>query len=258
MGKEETKNRAVHIRVMGVKFTFCDIGTAVKAVLKKCSSLKGRYICFTNVHTTVEAHEDAEYRKVLNGAAFTFPDGMPVAFAARIKALRTGKKYSPKRVAGPDFMRLAFEGSRDGKVKHFFYGSTDETLAALTEKLEKEYPGINICGKYSPPFRELTEDEDRDAIRMINDSGADLVWVGLGAPKQEKWMADHAGKIDALMLGVGAGFDFHAGTVKRAPLWMQKTGLEWCYRLLQDPKRLFSRYLKTNTRFIMLMLLGRY
>ena len=92
MGKEEKKNRAVHIRVMGVKFTFCDIGTALKAVLKKCSSLKGRYICFTNVHTTVEAHEDAEYRKVLNGAAFTFPDGMPVAFAARIKALRTGKK----------------------------------------------------------------------------------------------------------------------------------------------------------------------
>ncbi len=258
MGKYATKKSAVHIKVMGVRFTFCDIGTAVRSVLKRCGSLKGRYICFTNVHTTVEAQKDPEYRDILNGAAFTFPDGMPVAFAARIKSLRTGKAYRPKRVAGPDFMRLAFENSRDGKIKHFFYGSTEETLTALTGKLEKEYPGINICGKYSPPFRELTAEEDSDIIKMINASGADLVWVGLGAPKQEKWMSEHAGKINALMLGVGAGFDFHAGTVKRAPLWMQKTGLEWCYRLMQDPKRLFSRYLKTNSKFIMLMLQGRY
>ena len=134
--------------------------------------------------------------------------------------------------------------------RHFFYGSTDETLEKLYSVLEKTYPGIQIAGMYSPPFRPMTAEEDEAIVERINETKPDFVWVGLGAPKQEKWMAAHQGKIDGLMIGVGAGFDYHAGNIERAPEWMQKSNLEWVYRLLQDPKRLFGRYWHTNTKFI--------
>lgn len=135
--------------------------------------------------------------------------------------------------------------------RHFFYGSKQEILELMEQKLNESYPGIQIVGMYSPPFRPLTEEEDASVIQMINESKPDFVWIGLGAPKQEKWMADHQGKIDGLMIGVGAGFDYYAGKLERAPEWMQMRNLEWLYRLIQDPKRLFIRYLRTNTNFIL-------
>ena len=145
-----------------------------------------------------------------------------------------------------------------GGYRHFFYGSTEETLEKLSANLTKDYPRSTITGMYSPPFRELTEEEDKEIIKMINNSNPDFVWIGLGAPKQEKWMAAHQGKIDGLMVGVGAAFDYYAGNIKRAPQWMQKTNLEWLYRLMQDPKRLFKRYFVTNSKFIWnAMLRGR-
>lgn len=128
--------------------------------------------------------------------------------------------------------------------------SKEETLELLYQKLTNNYPGIQIAGMYSPPFRPMTEEEDKAIIERINETNPDFVWVGLGAPKQEKWMAAHQGKIDGLMLGVGAGFDYYAENIKRAPMWMQKHNLEWVYRLVQDPKRLFKRYWNTNTKFI--------
>ncbi|MBQ6415673.1 MAG: WecB/TagA/CpsF family glycosyltransferase, partial [Butyrivibrio sp.] len=143
------------------------------------------------------------------------------------------------------------------KVTHYFYGSTEETLTRLRENLEKKYPGINIKGMYSPPFRALSPEEDAEVVKRINDSGADIVWIGLGAPKQEKWMKEHEGMINAVMMGVGAGFDFHAGTAKRAPLWVQKIGFEWLFRLFTDPKRLFKRYFATNIKFIWYSFLDR-
>ena len=132
----------------------------------------------------------------------------------------------------------------------FFFGATDETLQNLYNVLISTYPGIQIAGMYSPPFRQMTEEEDKAIIDRINETRPDFVWVGLGAPKQEKWMALHQGKIKGLMIGVGAGFDYHAGNIQRAPEWMQKKNLEWVYRLMQDPKRLFKRYWHTNIKFI--------
>lgn len=150
-------------------------------------------------------------------------------------------------------MQKIFESSDSNGYRHYFYGSTEETLKKLRDKLQEKYPNINIVGMYSPPFRTLTEEEDNEIIKNINNTEADIVWVGLGAPKQEIWMNNHKNKIKGLMIGVGAGFDYHAGNIKRAPKWMQKCSLEWLYRLLQDPKRLFKRYFRTNTKFIKLV-----
>ena len=147
-------------------------------------------------------------------------------------------------------MEEIFKISLQYKWKHYFYGSKQETLDKMKIKLEREYPGIEIVAMYSPPFRPLTVEEDKKLIVEINRLSPDFIWVGLGAPKQERWMFEHQGKIKGFMVGVGAGFDYHAGNIKRAPLWMQKSNMEWIYRLLQDPKRLFCRYLKSNTKFI--------
>ncbi len=231
--------------VLGVNFTVSALDEAVRHIKDSIPALKGKYICFGNVHTTVMAHDNREYMDVQNGAAFVMPDGMPIHKEQR----RKGYKKAC-RVAGPDFMKKMFLTSMDGSVPMYFYGSSPETIEQLKRNLEEHYPGIDLRGFESPPFRELSEEEDREAIERINSSGADILWVGLGAPKQEYWMAEHKDKINALMLGVGAGFDFHAGTVKRAPKWMQKTGLEWLHRLLQDPGKLFKRYLVTNTKFL--------
>ena len=153
-------------------------------------------------------------------------------------------------------MREIFEVSEACGYRHYFYGSTPETLKLLKEKVEEKYH-LAIVGLESPPFRKLTEEEDRKVVERINAARADFVWVGLGAPKQEKWMYEHKGRINGLMIGVGAGFDYFAGNIKRAPMWMQKCSLEWLYRLMQDPKRLFKRYLVTNTKFLWLTAKGK-
>ena len=240
------------IGVFGVDYSIARVEEAVHHVIGHLSELKGRYICFSNVHTTVMARDDREYAGILNDAAFVFPDGTPIANRQKNKGY-----IGAERVAGPDFMRNMFRDTQDGKVAHYFYGSTEETLTRLRENLEKKYPGINIKGMYSPPFRALTPEEDAEVVKRINDSGADIVWIGLGAPKQEKWMKEHEGMINAVMMGVGAGFDFHAGTAKRAPLWVQKIGFEWLFRLFTDPKRLFKRYFATNIKFIWYSFLDR-
>ena len=212
-------------------------------------ALSGEYICFSNVHTTVMAHDDPAYRAVLNGSAHTFADGTPIARQLRVRGFQTSE-----RVAGPDFMDAVFRTTMDGSVSHYFYGSTQETIDKLCEELPKRYPGIRIAGAVSPPFRPETEEEDAASVAAMNESGAAFIWIGLGAPKQEKWMAAHRGRVSGVMLGVGAGFNFYAGTVKRAPKWIQKIGMEWFYRLIQDPKRLANRYIITNLKFLWYML----
>ena len=231
--------------VLGVNFTVTNLSEAVQYVRDNARRLKGKYICFGNVHTSVTAHENEKYMEVQNGAAFVFPDGVPI----HREQLNKGHSRAC-RVAGPDFMRLMFLSAMDGDLSMYFYGSTPETIEGIKENLEKNYQGIDVRGYESPPFRELSPEEDEEAVERINASGADILWVGLGAPKQESWMYAHKDRINALMLGVGAGFDFHAGTVKRAPLWIQKMGMEWLYRLLQDPTKLFIRYLITNVKFV--------
>lgn len=232
-------------RLFGVNYSIARTEEAVLHVVRHIKDLSGKYICFSNVHTSVLARESKEYAQVLNGSAFTFPDGNPIAVLQRKSGL-----VGAERVAGPDFMEHMFRDTADGTISHYFYGSRQETIDALKLNLEKRYPGIVIKGVYSPPFRELTPEEDQEIVDMINAAGADIIWIGLGAPKQEKWMQAHNGRINGVMMGVGAGFDFHAGTIKRAPKWIQKVGFEWLYRLFQDPGRLIKRYVIANAKFL--------
>lgn len=231
--------------IMGVRIAAIDMEWVVEFLTKNIKNLKGDYICVANVHTTVMAYENESYKAIQNGGILAIPDGGPLS--------SVGKKrgYTQMgRVTGPSLMGEVFKISAENGWKHYFYGSTKETLEKLQRTLRERYPNLQICGMYSPPFRTLTEQEDVEVMRTINTAHPDFVWVGLGAPKQEIWMAEHQWKINGLMIGVGAGFDYYAGNIKRAPLWMQNHNLEWLYRLMQDPKRLFFRYLNTNTKFI--------
>ena len=246
MGKENqmTDNLKYH-SILGTKINVTDMEKTVRYMEAHLEELKGHYICVSNVHTTVTAYRDPAYRAVQNGAAMNIPDGKPLSI---VQYLRGEKEAG--RVPGPDLMPELFRLSEEKGYRHYFYGSTQETLDALKDKLSEKYPKMKIAGMYSPPFRPMTEEEDREAVERINAARPDFIWVGLGAPKQEKWMADHDGRVCGVMLGVGAGFDFHAGTVKRAPKWMQEICMEWLYRIGQDPKRLLVRYLDTNFSFV--------
>lgn len=231
--------------ILGVDIAAIDMRWLLNFLDEKISDLSGDYICVSNVHTTVTAYEDGEYQKVQNGGIMAIPDGGPLSSVGQKRGFK-----DMKRTTGPSLMGEVFKISASKGYRHYFYGSTDETLEKLYSVLEETYPGIQIAGMYSPPFRPMTEDEDNAIVERINETKPDFVWVGLGAPKQEKWMAAHQGRVTGLMVGVGAGFDYHAGNIDRAPEWMQKRNLEWVYRLLQDPKRLFGRYWHTNTKFI--------
>lgn len=231
--------------IMGVDIAAVDMPQLLNFISTNIRELSGDYICVANVHTTVVASEDEEYQKIQNGGIMAIPDGGPLAMIGR-------KRGCPqmRRTAGPDLMGEIFSLSLKRNYRHYFYGSKQETLDKLCRILTENYHGIEIAGMYSPPFRPLSKEEDREAVLHINEANADFIWVGLGAPKQERWMAAHQGKVHGLMIGVGAGFDYFAGNIKRAPGWMQKSNLEWFYRLMQDPRRLLGRYLSTNMKFI--------
>ena len=206
---------------------------------------ESRYVCICNVHSVITATQDAEFKQVLRHADMNTPDGMPIAWMLRKLGF-----VGQERINGPDLMwKYCGLAAKSGDVV-YFYGSTLETLRLLSVKLVAAFPGLQIGGVYAPPIRAAGEAEDEAIITAINESGAGVVFVGLGCPKQEKWMATHHHRIRAVMVGVGAAFDYHAGTVQRAPLWMQRSGLEWSYRLLSDPRRLWKRYFVTNTLFI--------
>lgn len=217
----------------------------VSYICDNIEKMRGKYICVSNVHTTVMSFKDENYRKIQNGAAMALPDGKPLSIASKMRGYS-----SAERVPGPDLMPQILGVSLDRGYRHFFYGSSDETLEKLKEKLLSQYGNLQIVGMYSPPFRALTEEEDKNIIDMINQSHPDFIWVALGAPKQEKWMYEHRNKVNGVMIGVGAAFDFIAGTVERAPEWMQNLCLEWLFRISQDPKRLLKRYLSTNFSFL--------
>lgn len=231
--------------IMGVNIAVTDMDKTLRLVEDNCEAWRGKYICVANVHTAVTAHDDPTYLRVQNGAVMALPDGGPLSRYSRKKGFADAA-----RVTGPDLMRELLKESGTKHYRHYFYGSTQETLDILREKITEKYPGAVIAGMYSPPFRPLTADEDAEIVEKINAAKPDYVWVGLGAPKQERWMAAHENRVQALMLGVGAAFDYEAGNIRRAPAWMQRCNLEWLYRLMQDPKRLFKRYFVTNTKFL--------
>lgn len=236
--------------ILGVHVCVTSMPEVVALLKEYIEELRGKYICVSNVHTTVTAYENSDYMAVQNGAAYVLPDGKPLSIVSRKRGFS-----GAQRVAGPDLMGELFRDAEENRtaLRHYFFGGSPETIKALETKLKETYPHLQTAGFVSPPFRKLTEEEDEEAVRLINESGADILWVGLGAPKQENWMRAHEGRVHAVMLGVGAGFDFHAGTVKRAPKWMQKCSLEWLYRLCQEPGRLMKRYLKTNLKFVRLV-----
>lgn len=231
--------------ILGVRVAVTDMEKTVALVESQLEAWRGEYICVANVHTTVTASEDEAYLKVQNGAVMVLPDGGPLSAYSRRHDFEEAR-----RVTGPDLMLRLLAVSPAKGYRHFFYGSTEETLELMKRRLAVDYPGLQVCGMVSPPFRALTPEEDAEIVRQINEAKPDFIWVGLGAPKQEIWMNQHQGRVTGLMIGVGAGFDYYAGNIRRAPMWMQKCSLEWLYRLLQDPKRLFKRYFYTNTKFI--------
>lgn len=234
--------------ILGNQISIIDMHDTIEYLRKNIDMLRGKYICVCNVHTTVMAYEDEKYLNAQNSAVLNLPDGKPLSVIGR----RHGY-MEIGRVAGPDLMHEVFQISAKQRWRHYFYGSTSETLEVLCERLERVYQGIQIVGVYAPPFRELTIEEDAEIAKSINETKPDFIWIGLGAPKQEMFMYNHRERLDGVMIGVGAGFNFHAGTVKRAPLWMQKIGLEWFYRMMQEPSRLWRRYLKTNWKFLKLV-----
>ena len=238
-------NELTYCSILDTNITVSNMEKATKYLTDNLEALRGEYICIANVHTTVMAFRNEDYRNVQNSAAMALADGKPLSIVSKKRGY-----IEAERVPGPDLMPNIFEVSKDRGYRHFFYGSSEETLRKLESNLHERYPYLNIVGMYSPPFRALTDEEDEEIIKIINESAPDFIWVALGAPKQEIWMYNHKGKVKGIMLGVGAAFDFEAGTVKRAPKWMQEMCLEWLHRLLQDPKRLFVRYISTNFSFI--------
>jgi len=226
------------VDLQGIKLLPVAIERAVQEVVGRIPLKNGDYFCFANIHVVMEGIRNPELVNILNSAAANFPDGMGIAQALKM----LGNRFEG-RVRGADTMLKLCEYASENNLKVFFYGNTEETLALLCEKLKSLYPGLNIVGAVSPPFRALTKDEDDAYVRQINSSGADMLFVSLGAPNQEKWMLEHKGRIEAVQLGVGAAFCFLTGKVIQAPLWMQQNYLEWLYRLPQQPKKTIYRML---------------
>lgn len=210
------------------------------------SEKKGRYICFANVHMVMEAYDSVEYQNIINSADIVAPDGMPLVWIMKIK----GQK-NQERVYGPTIMLHVLEAAARENISVGFYGGKAEVLDLLVQKMKEKFNALNISYAFSPPFTENL-DEQEHVIQEIQTSKTKILFVGLGCPKQEYWMAKYKNQLNAVMLGVGAAFDFHAGTKPQAPSWMQKIGLEWLFRLMTEPRRLWKRYLYHNPRFIYL------
>lgn len=238
--------------ILGTNINVTDMEETLSYIGTRLEELRGAYICVSNVHTTVMAYEDEAYRLVQNSAAMALPDGKPLSLVSRRRGFPRAE-----RVSGPDLMPKLLERSAAQGWSHYFYGGRPETLALLRKKLQERFPAVRIAGMEAPPFRPPTWEEDEQTVERIRAARPDFIWVGLGAPKQENWMYGHRGKLPGLMIGVGAAFDFYAGTVKRAPQWMQSCSLEWLYRLLQDPKRLWKRYVVTNSKFVWYLMRGK-
>jgi N-acetylglucosaminyldiphosphoundecaprenol N-acetyl-beta-D-mannosaminyltransferase len=210
---------------------------------------KSSYVCCVNVHMTVEAWKDERFKEVVNKADFSTADGMPV-----LNALNKFNRTGQERVAGNDIMPALMQEASKRGLSVYFYGGKQEVLDMIIERARSEMPDLRIAGAYSPPFRPLSDMEMQEVAQRINGTGAHVVMVSLGCPKQEKWMADMRGQVNAIMLGVGGAFLLYAGVDTRAPKWMRDMSLEWVYRLILEPRRLFKRYLITNTTYIYLYL----
>ncbi len=236
--------------ILGVGVSAVDLRMAVDIIGNWIQLRARQYVCVTGVHGVMESHRNAELRQVHNAAGMVTPDGMPMVWLLRLAGFP-----HVSRVYGPDLMSAVLQSGVTRGTRHFLYGSTAETLTQLRHNLLSRFAGAQVVGVHSPPFRAAGTDEDDAVCRMINDSGADIIWVGLSTPKQEIWMARHRARLWApVMIGVGAAFDIHAGMVRQAPRFVQRSGLEWLFRLVQEPRRLMWRYLRNNPAFVFLIM----
>ncbi len=237
--------RATKITVLHVGINAVSYFDAAHRVLNWAAAAESRYICIANVHMLMEAFDSLEYNQIVNSADLVTSDGMPLVWMMRLKGQRR-----QERVYGPTLMLHVLEAAERENVPVGFYGSSSEVLHALNIQMVKKFPDLKIVYSFSPPYQDTIE--DANIVDQINSSSARILFVGLGCPKQERWMGAQRGKINAVMLGVGAAFDFHAGYKPQSPAWMQKIGMEWFFRLISEPRRLWRRYLYHNSRFIIL------
>lgn len=236
----------VSFDVLGVHVSAVNMAQALALIDQWIADRARQYVCVTGVHGVMESRRDPELCDIHNRAGLVTPDGMPLVWLGRL----AGRRHVG-RVYGPDLLAALCEHSLAAGRRHFFYGGSERALALLREVLERRYPGLQVAGMIAPPFRPLTPAEEADMVAAINAARPDIVWVGLGTPKQERWMAAHVERLKAsVLIGVGAAFDFHAGLKPQAPRWMQRAGLEWLFRLATEPRRLWRRYLINNPLFI--------
>ncbi|MFN0158303.1 MAG: WecB/TagA/CpsF family glycosyltransferase [Bacteroidota bacterium] len=239
------------LTVIGTAFSIVNMRSAVEHILgwgRQRNSI-GRFVCVSGVHGVIEAEHDESFRSILNNADLNVPDGVPIVWIGKLCGFdKIG------RVFGPDLMLEVCKESAMSGCSHFFYGGNEGVAAELAGRMERCYPGMKIAGTYCPPFRELSETEQSALVDIINKTSPDILWVGLSTPKQERWISQMKGKLKVgVMLGVGAAFDYNTGRLQRAPGWMQVAGLEWLYRLIQEPRRLYLRYLINNPKFLVLV-----
>ncbi len=234
------------VNILGVGAMPLDLGKAVAMLEQWRVEGRREYVCLISVHGLVMAQREPAVRSALNCCGLAAEDGMPLVWWSRLAGFSQAR-----RVCGSDLLDQVCAYGVSRKYRHYFYGASPRVLELLVDRLQRRHPGLVVAGYNSPPFRPLSKAEDAADVAAINETRPDFVWVGLGMPKQEKWMVEHLGKIEATaLIGVGAAFDFHAGTKPRAPVWMQRSGLEWLFRLLTEPRRLAHRYLIDNALFV--------
>lgn len=241
-------------KLIGCEISLGSYSSFVDSIINQAASGKEFfYVCVANVHMMIEAHQSSSFETIVNNADLVTPDGIPLTWA--LKFLYGIKQ---ERVAGMDLLPDLLMAAEKKEIPIAFYGGTEEMLDKAKAHFGETYPNINVASMYSPPFRPLAAEEETEIIKMLNDSGARIIFVVLGCPKQEKWMASMHGKLNAVLIGIGGALPVLVGMQKRAPVWMQKKGLEWFYRLSQEPGRLFMRYLVTNFLFIYLILKKKF
>lgn len=244
----EASNGPHYFTVLGVRLAGMRFESAVARLLGAPALGERIRVHFCTAHTLVEASDSERLRAALEKPALVATDGMPLVWIGRARGAAI------QRVCGPDLMAAVLDRGRTAGYRHFFMGGAEGVPEELAVRMSAKYPGLLVAGTYSPPFRPPTPEEDRELVARLNAANADYVWVGLGSPKQELWLADHRDLLDApVLLAVGAAFDFYSGRVRRAPRWMQRTGTEWLFRLAADPRRLWRRYTVTNMRFAALL-----
>jgi len=236
-------------QLLGSEISHAGLQTVREHIMAWAQARQSAYVCIANVHMVVEALLNPAFQLVLNQADLATPDGKPLSVL-----MNTLYGTHQHRIAGPDLMLDVLADAVQQGIGVYFYGATEETLVQLKAKLSQEYPALRLAGMTCPPFRPLTPAEDETIVNDINYSGAGVIFVALGCPKQERWMAEHKGRIHGVMIGVGAAFNFYTGQIGRAPQWMQDNCLEWLYRLYKEPTRLFKRYLITNSIFMVVAL----